>query len=126
MNSGELAAAKMSHEDDVIEDAPGAVGDVAEGAEGEADGEAAAPAKKAAKKNKRNVFNTNWSVILKSADGENKKVVKKLRKFTGFNKKEVAAFLEKLPEFVVLNASKKEAKKAYKKLKKLGCEVEML
>lgn len=83
-------------------------------------------AEEAPKKKKKNVFNNNYTVILNDADESNPKVVKALKKITRFSKKEVRGFLERMPISVQINVSKKEAKKATKKLKKLGCDVEMV
>lgn len=79
-----------------------------------------------AKPKKKNIFNNNYSVVLKDADAANPKVIKALKKITRFSKKEVRGFLERMPISVQINVSKKEAKKAAKKLRKLGCEVEMV
>ena len=83
-------------------------------------------AEEAPKKKKRNVFNNNYTVVLNDADTSNPKVVRALKKITRFSKKEVRGFLERMPISVQINVSKKEAKKATKKLKKLGCDVEMV
>lgn len=92
-----------------------------------ADGEAAEDAQpEEAPKKKRNVFNNNYTVVLNDADTSNPKVVRALKKITRFSKKEVRGFLERMPISVQINVSKKEAKKATKKLKKLGCDVEMV
>lgn len=74
----------------------------------------------------RNIFNPAYSVVLKSGDSENKKILKMIRKSTGFSKKQANQYVENMPVFVKLDAPKRAAKKAYKKLTKLGCEAEIV
>ena len=74
----------------------------------------------------RNIFNPAYSVVLKSGDSENKKILKMIRKSTGFSKKQANQYVENMPVFVKLDAPKRAAKKAYKKLIKLGCEAEIV
>ncbi len=121
LSDGELADGELSDSEDGAADEIESIAD-------EAKKPAKASKKIVIKKTKsiKNIFNPAYSVVLKSGDAENKKVIKMIRKSTGFSKKQANQYVENMPVYVKLNVPKKEAKKAYKKLTKLGCEAELL
>lgn len=121
LSDGELADGELSDSEDGVADEIESIAD-------EAKKPAKASKKIVIKKTKsiKNIFAPAYSVVLKSGDAENKKIIKMIRKSTGFSKKQANQYVENMPVYVKLNVPKKEAKKAYKKLTKLGCEAELL